>query len=205
MEVINEELSPATRRRLINMDKKFVEDVYDVDVRDSIAAVQDEVVIGETKRKINMDKTFENDVYDHDLNNSLGPDSLVSSPQSLKKLAINCLNNNDSGYEEVDSGRKPMNKEHINDINTKLADLQLNLDQSGLNESSNEDSRSIAALFDRHEEFYFAQWVEMVMMFMVCISIIVMVFMGSNNDETSLGGKKAAIKFYYDSLNMGRN
>ena len=46
--------------------------------------------------------------------------------------------------------------------------------------------------------------VEAVAALLVVLSVIFFVFMG-NGDESNLGGKTAAIQFYYNSLKLARN
>ena len=46
--------------------------------------------------------------------------------------------------------------------------------------------------------------VEAVAVLLVVLSVILFVFMG-HGDESNLGGKTAAIQFYYNSLELARN
>ena len=46
--------------------------------------------------------------------------------------------------------------------------------------------------------------VEAVAVLLVVLSVILFVFMG-HGDESNLGGKTAAIQFYYNSLKLARN
>ena len=67
------------------------------------------------------------------------------------------------------------------------------------------NAETVAEMFNRREECgdILARMVEMAAFLLVIVSVILSVFMGSG-DETQLGGKRAAIKFYYDSLELQR-
>merc|ERR1712107_519339 len=63
--------------------------------------------------------------------------------------------------------------------------------------------RCFASLLDRiASSFSLTSYVEMLMIIVVVSSSLFMIFIGDKNEGgTMLRGKKAAIQFYYDSLN----
>ena len=77
------------------------------------------------------------------------------------------------------------------------------------NEDKTEEVRSFAPLLDRcvyDYSFSMAPLVELLTILVVVFSIFFMVYMGDTTKEvgTRLSGKRAAIQFYYDSINKNR-
>ena len=127
----------------------------------------------------------------------------IRSPRSLKTMAAAMIHN-DSGYEglENSAGRKSPTQDGE----------RIMANEKDENDKSTSSSRSpilnaetVAKMFNRREECgdILARMVEMAAFLLVIVSVILSVFMGSG-DETQLGGKRAAIKFYYDSLELQR-
>ena len=125
----------------------------------------------------------------------------IRSPRSLKTMAAAMIHN-DSGYGGLENsvGRKSptqdgerimANEKDENDTSTSSSPIL--------------DAETVAEMFNRQEACgdTLARMVEMAAFLLVIVSVILSVFMGSG-DETQLGGKRAAIKFYYDSLELQR-
>ena len=126
----------------------------------------------------------------------------IRSPRSLKTMAAAMIHN-DSGYGglENSAGRKSPTQ----DGKLKMANEKDENDKS-TSSSPILDAETVAEMFNRREECgdILARMVEMAAFLLVIVSVILSVFMGSGGDETQLGGKRAAIKFYYDSLELQR-
>ena len=163
------------------------------------------------KKTIEVDSDFVNVIYDNDLNNAFLADKPEEEPEcrtppSLKTIAAAVVHN-DSGYEG-------------NDDSGKKSQLSFSFDKSKLLDHFSEeedrqstildDDKSFTALFDKHtEDDYSTVLVEFVMMMIVFASVGYMIFMGDldgdlGEDSTKLGGKRAAIQFYYDSLERNK-
>ena len=129
------------------------------------------------------------------------PETPIRSPRSLKTMAAAMIHN-DSGYGglENSAGRKSPTQ----DGKLKMANEKDENDKS-TSSSPILDAETVAEMFNRREECgdMLARMVEMAAFLLVIVSVILSVFMGSG-DETQLGGKRAAIKFYYDSLELQR-
>ena len=67
------------------------------------------------------------------------------------------------------------------------------------------NAETVAEMFNRRDECedLLSRMVEMAAFLLVIFSVILSVFMGSA-DQSQLGGKRAAIQFYYDSLELQR-
>ena len=127
----------------------------------------------------------------------------IRSPRSLKTMAAAMIHN-DSGYGglENSAGRKSPTQ----DGERIMANEKDENDKSTSASSSPIlDAETVAEMFNRREECgdILARMVEMAAFLLVIVSVILSVFMGSG-DETQMGGKRAAIKFYYDSLELQR-
>ena len=129
------------------------------------------------------------------------PETPIRSPRSLKTMAAAMIHN-DSGYGglENSAGRKSP----IEDGERIMANERDENDESA-SSSPILDAETVAEMFNRRAESgdILARMVEMAAFLLVIVSAILSVFMGSG-DETALGGKRAAIKFYYDSLELQR-
>ena len=68
------------------------------------------------------------------------------------------------------------------------------------------NAETLARMFNCQDECgdMRTRMVEAVAALLVVLSVIFFVFMG-NGDESNLGGKTAAIQFYYNSLKLARN
>ena len=144
-------------------------------------------------KTIDVDEDFESVYYDNEIDDETVEYEIIRSPKSLKKIAASAIHN-DSGYEGLEtSGRKsPMGAvKHGMDTRKRPPPL---------------DAETVARMFDCHDECgdMRTRMVEAVAVLLVVLSVILSIFMG-HGDETNLGGKRAAIQFYYDSLELERN
>ena len=104
---------------------------------------------------------------------------------------------NDSGYEglEYSTGRESRRE----DVNNEMAKEKEEND--GFTSSPPIlNAEIVAEMFNRRDECedLLIRMVEMAAFLLVIFSVIFSVFMGSA-DQSQLGGKRAAIQFYYDS------
>ena len=165
------------------------------------------------KKTIEVDSDFVSVIYDNDLNKAFleewgndQPECLT--PPSLKTIAAAAVHN-DSGYEGNDSSKK-LTEDSFNFVKRKLLDDFSEEEDLSLTALDDANAKSFTALFDRHaDEDYSNMLVEFVMMMIVFASICYMIFMGDlegglEEDSSRLGGKRAAIKFYYDSLERNK-
>ena len=144
-------------------------------------------------KTIDVDEDFESVYYDNEIDDETVEYEIIRSPKSLKKIAASAIHN-DSGYEGLEtSGRKsPMGAvKHGMDTRKRPPPL---------------DAETVARMFDCHDECgdMRTRMVEAVAVLLVVFSVILSVLMG-HGDESNLGGKRAAIQFYYDSLELERN
>jgi len=166
------------------------------------------------KKTIEIDSDFVNVIYDNDLNKAFMADKSVDEPEcrtppSLKTIAAAAVHN-DSGYEGNDSNKKSKEVSFDFDkIKRKLLD-DFSEEEDLQSTVLLEDNKSFSAIFDKHtEEDFSTVLVEFVMMMIVFASVCYMIFMGDlegdyGEDSSRLGGKRAAIKFYYDSLERNK-
>ena len=106
-------------------------------------------------------------------------DLTPSSPQSLKELASLATTFNDSGYEGQQSGLKPRGSVKARE------------------KVEEEEAESVI----EGENPFFASLLELLKLYMVVVGLLYMIYMtDSCSGDEKVGGKKAAIKFYYDSL-----
>merc|ERR1711915_486748 len=130
----------------------------------------------------------------------------TQSPQSLKNIAAAAVQD-DSGYIgcESKSNKKMELSELLDDFDTEenAFPILTSKDLGADIEVESTELRCFASLLDRFAfTFSLAPYVEMLMMIVVLSSTLFMIFMGDKNEDgTKLRGKKAAIQFYYDSLN----
>ena len=144
-------------------------------------------------KTIDVDEDFESVYYDNEIDDETVEYEIIRSPKSLKKIAASAIHN-DSGYEGLDiSGRKtPMGAVVMHGMDTRKRPPL--------------DAQTVARMFNCQDEYgdMRTRMVEAVAVILVVLSVILSVFMG-HGDETNLGGKRAAIQFYYDSLELKRN
>ena len=157
--------------------------------RDSVDVPEKSVSL----KTIDVDEDFESVYYDNEIDDETVEYEIIRSPKSLKKIASSAIQN-DSGYEGLEtSGRKsPMGAvKHGMDTRKRPPPL---------------DAETVARMFDCHDECgdMRTRMVEAVAVLLVVFSVILSVLMG-HGDESNLGGKRAAIQFYYDSLEFERN
>ena len=144
-------------------------------------------------KTIDVDEDFESVYYDNEIDDETVEYEIIRSPKSLKKIAASAIHN-DSGYEGLEtSGRKsPMGAvKHGMDTRKRPPPL---------------DAETVARMFDCHDKCgdMRTRMVEAVAVLLMVFSVILSVLMG-HGDESNLGGKRAAIQFYYDSLELERN
>ena len=146
-------------------------------------------------KTINVDEDFERVYYDNEIDDETVEYEIIRSPKSskLKKIASSAIHN-DSGYEGLEkSDRKSPMETVKHGMDTRKQPPPLN-------------AETVARMFDCQDECgdMRTRMVEAVAVLLVVFSVILSVFMG-HGDETNLGGKRAAIQFYYDSLELERN
>ena len=108
-------------------------------------------------------------------------DPVPNSPQSLKELASLASSFNDSGYEGHHSGVKQRGS-----IKPLVEE-----EDSGILESGDEEG----------DNTLFASLLELLKLYMVVVGLLYMLYMtDSYSMDEQVGGKKAAIKFYYDRV-----
>ena len=144
-------------------------------------------------KTIDVDEDFESVYYDNEIDDETVEYEIIRSPKSLKKIASSAIQN-DSGYEglETSDRKSPMGAvKHGMDTRKRPPPL---------------DAETVARMFDCHDECgdMRTRMVEAVAVLLVVLSVILSIFIG-HGDETNLGGKRAAIQFYYDSLELERN
>ena len=127
---------------------------------------------------LNNDDTFSDTVYND-------PDAeVLKTPRSLKELAseASVMNiSNDSGYEGVNSGLK----------------LRKNLEVNLTEEKKPMEKMEYRA--EEEELNFLGSMLDILKMYVVVVSLLYMVYMSESTVGGELGGKKAAIQFYYDS------
>jgi len=161
--------------------------------------------IHQKRKTISVDQEFVNTIYDQDFENYVDADRdhCLKSPPTLKKMAAAAAVHNDSGYEGFDSNKKAQQDLVSQEESSCSKPIPIRAED----EDDSEELRSIAPLLDKcSNSFSLVQFVEMTMVLVVIFSILSMIFMGDGHEAGArLGGKKAAIQFYYDSLNMNIN
>ena len=114
-------------------------------------------------------------------------EGFLKTPRSLKDLAseASVLNmSNDSGYEGVNSGLKK----------------RINLEVSLTEEKQQMERMDYHAEEEVEEGPNFLGLIlDILKMYVVVVSLLYMVYMSETAGGRELGGKKAAIQFYYDS------
>ena len=144
-------------------------------------------------KTIDVDEDFESVYYDNEIDDETVEYEIIRSPKSLKKIAASAIHN-DSGYEglETSGSKSPVGAVKYG-MDTRERPPPL-------------DAETVARMFDCQDECgdMRTRMVEAVAVLLVVFSVILSVFMG-HGDETNLGGKRAAIQFYYDSLELERN
>ena len=113
---------------------------------------------------------------------------VLKTPRSLKELASNASMSlsNDSGYEGVDSGLKIRRK------------LEFSFTEKEKQEEMTED-RVEKESGEVEDNSFLGSMLEILKMYVVVVSLLYMVYMSETAVGGDLGGKKAAIQFYYDS------
>ena len=113
---------------------------------------------------------------------------VLKTPRSLKELASNASMSlsNDSGYEGVDSGLKIRRK------------LEFSFTEKEKQEEMTED-RVEKESGEVEDNSFLGSMLEILKMYVVVVSLLYMVYMSETSVGGDLGGKKAAIQFYYDS------
>ena len=118
-------------------------------------------------------------------------DETLNSPQSLKDLASKATTFNDSGYEGQHSGVKPR------------GNLTSRARKTFLEEVEEEKGKKVELQNHREEKEDEHDWLAFVLdflkMFVVVMSLLYMTHMSDSSVDVAVGGKKAAIKFYYDN------
>ena len=129
----------------------------------------------------NADDTFSMETLDND------PD-VLKTPRSLKELASKASLNlsNDSGYEGVDSGLKQRKNLEGSFTEEETHASPLLKRRAEKEEEEEEDNNFLSSILD------------ILKMYVVVVSLLYMVYMSETAVGGDLGGKKAAIKFYYD-------
>ena len=130
----------------------------------------------------NADDAFSMETLDND------PD-VLKTPRSLKELAskASTMNiSNDSGYEGVDSGLKQRKNLEGSFTEEETNASPLLKRRSEKEEEEEEDSNFLSSILD------------ILKMYVVVVSLLYMVYMSETSAGGDLGGKKAAIQFYYD-------
>ena len=130
----------------------------------------------------NADDAFSMETLDND------PD-VLKTPRSLKELAskASTMNiSNDSGYEGVDSGLKQRKNLESSFTEEETHASPLLKKRAEKKEEEEEDNNFLSSILD------------ILKMYVVVASILYMVYMSETSAGGDLGGKKAAIKFYYD-------
>jgi len=159
------------------------------------------------RKAISVDQDFVDNLYDQDF--EIVDDEVVDetqSPQSLKKIAAAAVQN-DSGYIGCESSKKTEQSELLDDFDMDMEEndspILTSKDLGADIEVESTELRCFASLLDRiASSFSLTSYVEMLMMIVVVSSSLFMIFIGDKNEGgTMLSGKKAAIQFYYDSLN----
>ena len=132
----------------------------------------------------NGDDAFSVETLDND------PD-VLKTPRSLKELASNASMSlsNDSGYEGVDSGLKIRRK------------LEFSFTEKEKQEEMTED-RVEKESGEVEDNSFLGSMLEILKMYVVVVSLLYMVYMSETSVGGDLGGKKAAIQFYYDSQQL---
>ena len=150
------------------------------------AAEEDKVVDGN-----DIDAEFES-IFSSSFIENYNPDEAFSkeldpvpnSPQSLKELASLASSFNDSGYEGQHSGVKQRGS-------IKPQEALVEEEESGILESGDEEE----------DNTLFASLLELLKLYMVVMGLLYMLYMtDSYSTDEQVGGKKAAIKFYYDRV-----
>ena len=137
----------------------------------------------------NADDAFSVESQDND-------QDVLKTPRSLKELAskASVMNmSNDSGYEGVDSGLKKRK-------NLEVAFTEEEGHASPLlkQEMRTEKYRAEKEEEEGEENNFISSILEILKMYVVVASLLYMVYMSETAVGGDLGGKKAAIKFYYD-------
>ena len=116
---------------------------------------------------------------------------VLKTPRSLKELASNASMSlsNDSGYEGVDSGLKIRRK------------LEFSFTEEEKQEERTED-RVEKESGEVEDNSFLGSMLEILKMYVVVVSLLYMVYMSETSVGGDLGGKKAAIQFYYDSQQL---
>ena len=144
-------------------------------------------------KTINVDEDFERVYYDYEIDDETVEYEIIRSPKSskLKKIASSAIHN-DSGYEGLEKADRKLPMETVkHGMDTRKQPPPLN-------------AETVARMFDCQDEFGDTRTRVAVAVLLVVLSVILSVFMG-HGDDTNLGGKRAAIQFYYDSLELKRN
>ena len=114
---------------------------------------------------------------------------VLKTPRSLKELAskASVMNmSNDSGYEGVDSGLKKRKNLGVSFTEEEGHASPLLKQEMRTEEEEGEENNFISSIL------------EILKMYVVVASLLYMVYMSETAVGGDLGGKKAAIKFYYD-------
>ena len=137
----------------------------------------------ESAADADIEEDFEN-IFSQD-NDPVG----LKTPRSLKELAskASTMNiSNDSGYEGVDSGLKQRKNLEGSFTEEETNASPLLKRRSEKEEEEEEDSNFLSSILD------------ILKMYVVVASLLYMVYMSETSAGGDLGGKKAAIQFYYD-------
>ena len=130
----------------------------------------------------NADDAFSMETLDND-------SDVLKTPRSLKELAskASTMNiSNDSGYEGVDSGLKQRKNLEGSFTEEETDAIPLLKRRAEKEEEEEEDNNFLSSILD------------ILKMYVVVASLLYMVYMSETSAGGDLGGKKAAIQFYYD-------
>ena len=157
---------------------KSVGSASDVDIEEEFENIFSQSFI----ENYNADDAFSVESQDND-------QDVLKTPRSLKELAskASVMNmSNDSGYEGVDSGLKKRKNLGVSFTEEEGHASPLLKQEMRTEEEEGEENNFISSIL------------EILKMYVVVASLLYMVYMSETAVGGDLGGKKAAIKFYYD-------
>ena len=157
---------------------KSVDSASDADIEEEFENIFSQSFI----ENYNADDGFSVESPDND-------QDVLKTPRSLKELAskASVMNmSNDSGYEGVDSGLKKRKNLGVSFTEEEGHASPLLKQEMRTEEEEGEENNFISSIL------------EILKMYVVVASLLYMVYMSETAVGGDLGGKKAAIKFYYD-------
>ena len=167
----------------INLVKKHFQQDGDSRARaDSTAASPQEL---EAEFESIFSETF---IETYNPDEAFSSDETLNSPQSLKDLASKATTFNDSGYEGQNSGVKPRGNLTSRARKTFLEEVE----EEKVKLQNHREEKE-----DEHDWLAFV--LDFLKMFVVVMSLLYMTHMSDSSVDVAVGGKKAAIKFYYDN------